>query len=125
MVTFTIAQINDVLNHIKRFIAGRMREKTAINLSDESDNRQYTIAELRNAGWNDFDLVRLMWSDRRTPLAVRIAFQDEKKRLNHLKEFRTLIVSPDDYKLKFTKQVEFLERQLDAINLKEIAEAAE
>ena len=124
MVTFTIAQINDALNHIKRFIADQMREEMAINLSDESDNRQYTIAELRNAGWNDFDLVRLMWSDRRTPLAVRIAFQIEKNRLDHDKALSPLVAPLSGINSKYGRLVEFFEQRLDALK-KEIAEAAE
>ena len=125
MVTFTIAQINGALNHIKRFIADQMREETAINLSDESDNRQYTIAELRNAGWDDFDLVRLMWADERTPWPVLKAFQDEKNRLDHDKAFSPLVAPLSGINSKYGRLVEFFEQRLDAINLKEIAEAAE
>ena len=125
MVTFTIAQINGALNHIKRFIADQMREETAINLSDESDNRQYTIAELRNAGWDDFDLVRLMWADERTPFEALKAFQNEKKRLDRCGEFSPLVAPLDGPNSRYGRLVEFFEQQLDAINLKEIAEAAE
>jgi len=65
MVTFTISQINDALDMIKDHIADQMRERTTIALSYEGNGRQYTLAELRESGWDNFDLVRLMWADER------------------------------------------------------------
>lgn len=125
MVTFTVSQMNDALDLIKDYIANHMRKRLAIDLEDESDNRQYTIAELKDAGWDDFDLVRLMWADERTPWPVLKAFQDEKNRLDHDKAFSPLVAPLDGPNSKFGRLVEFFEHQLDAINLKEIAEAAE
>lgn len=125
MVTFTIAQINAALDHIKRFIADQMRKRTTIDLADVGDCRQYTIAELRDAGWDDFDLVRLMWADERTPFEALKAFQNEKKRLDRCGEFSPLVAPLDGPNSKYGRLVEFFEQQLDAINLKEIAEAAE
>lgn len=125
MVTFTITQINDALDIIKDHIADQMRERTTIALAYEGNGRQYTLADLREAGWDNFDLVRLLWADPRTPWAARIAFKYEKERLDHLKEFRPIVVSPDQYKLKFLRQVEFFEHLLDAYNSKGTTEAAE
>lgn len=125
MVTFTITQINDALDHIKRFIANHIRKRMTINLTDDGDCRKYTIADLREAGWDDFDLVRLLWADPRTPWAARIAFKDEKKRIDRLKEFRTLVTNPDQYKLKFLRRIEFFKHLLDAYNSKGTTEAAE
>jgi len=90
MVTFTITQINDALDMIKDHIADQMRESTTIALSYEGNGRQYTLADLRKSGWDDFDLVRLMWADERTPRPVLKAFQDEKNRLDHDKAFSPL-----------------------------------
>ena len=125
MVTFTVSQINDALNHIKSYIANHMRKSTTINLEDESDNRQYTIAELRDAGWDDFDLVRLMWADERTPWPVLKAFQDEKNRLDHDKSFSPLTAPATGPNSKIGRLVEFFEHQLDAYNAKGNSEAAE
>lgn len=124
MVTFTVSQINDALNRIKSYIANHMRKSTTINLVDESDNRQYTIAELRDAGWDDFDIVRLMWADLRTPWTVLKAFQEEKKRLDHDKAFSLLVAPSSGINSKYGRLVEFFEKRLDALK-KEIAEAAE
>ena len=123
MVTFTISQINDALDHIKRFIADQMRESTTIALSYEGNGRQYTIADLREAGWDNCDIVRLMWADPRTPWSVLKAFQDEKKRLDHCKEFSPLTAPADGPHSKFGRLVEFFEQQLDAYNVKGTAEA--
>jgi len=125
MVTFTVSQINAALDYIKRFIADHMREKTIINLSDGSDSQKYSIADLRDAGWNDYDLVLLLWSDPRTPFEVRKAFQDEKKRLDHCKAFHPLTAPADGPNSKFGRLVEFFEHQLDAYNAKGNSEAAE
>ena len=78
MVTFTVSQINDALDMIKDHIADQMRKRTTIALSYEGNGRQYTLADLRESGWDNFDLVRLMWADERTPWPVLKAFQDEK-----------------------------------------------
>lgn len=123
MVTFTASQINDALDGIKRYIANHMRKSTTINLEDESDNRQYTIAELRDAGWDDFDIVRLMWADLRTPWTVLKAFQEEKKRLDHDKAFSPLVAPLSGINSKYGRLIEFFEQRLDALK-KEIAEAA-
>ncbi|QHJ78257.1 MAG: hypothetical protein [Caudoviricetes sp.] len=125
MITFTVAQINAALDHIKRFIADHMREKTIINLSDGSNSQKYSIADLRDAGWNDYDLVLLLWSDPRTPFEARKAFQDEKKRLGRLKEYSPLFASLNGTNSKFGRLVEFFEHQLDAYNAKGNSEAAE
>ena len=125
MVTYTVSQMNDALDLIKDYIANHMRKRLAIDLEDESDNRQYTIAELKDAGWDDFDLVRLMWADERTPFDALKAFQNEKNRLDRCGEFSPLVAPLDGPNSKFGRLVEFFEHQLDAINLKEIAEAAE
>ena len=125
MVTFTIAQINDALDMIKDHIADQMRKRTTIDLADVGDNRQYTIAELKDAGWDNFDLVRLMWADERTPFEALKAFQNEKKRLDRCGEFSPLVAPLDGPNSRYGRLVEFFEQQLDAINLKEIAEAAE
>lgn len=123
MVTFTLYQINDALDLIKSHIADRMRKRTSIDLEDESDNRQYTIAELRDAGWDDFDIVRLMWADLRTPWTVLKAFQEEKKRLDHDKAFSPLVAPLSGINSKYGRLIEFFEQRLDALK-KEIAEAA-
>lgn len=125
MVTFTVSQMNDALDLIKDYIANHMRKRLAIDLEDESDNRQYTIAELKDAGWDNFDLVWLMWADERTPWSVLKAFQEEKKRLDRCGEFSPLVAPLDGPNSKFGRLVDFFEQQLDAINLKEIVEAAE
>ena len=125
MVTFTISQINDALDHIKRFIADRMRKTTTINLSYEGNGRQYTITDLRKSGWDDLDIVRLMWAAPRTPFEARKAFQDEKKRLDHCKAFHPLTAPADGPNSKFGRLVEFFEQQLDAYNSKDNSEAAE
>lgn len=118
MVTFTVAQINDALDHIMRDIADHMRKETVIGLTDEGDCRSYTIADLREAGWDDCDIVRLMWADRRTPWEAQVAFQDEKKRLDHDKAFSPLVAPATGPNSKFGRLVDFFEQQLDAYNLK-------
>lgn len=125
MITFTISQINDALGHIMRDIADHMRKETAIDLADEGNCRQYTIAELQDAGWDNCDLVRLMWADPRTPFEARKALQDEKKRLDHDKAFSPLFAPLDGTNSKFGRLVEFFEHQLDAYNAKGNSEAAE
>lgn len=125
MVTFTVHQINDALDMIKDHIANHMRKRTTIDLADVGDCRRYTLADLRKSGWDDFDLVRLMWADERTPFDALKAFQNEKNRLDRCGEFSPLVAPLDGPNSKFGRLVEFFEHQLDAINLKEIAEAAE
>ena len=125
MVTFTISQINDALGHIMRDIADHMRKETAIDLTDEGNCRQYTIAELQDAGWDNCDLVRLIWADPRTPFEARKAFQDEKKRLDRLKEYSPLFAPLDGTNSKIGRLVEFFEHQLDAYNAKGNSEVAE
>lgn len=125
MVTFTITQINDALDMIKDHIADQMRKRTTIALSYEGNGRQYTLADLRKSGWDDFDLVRLMWADERTPFEARKAFQDEKKRLDHCKAFHPLTAPADGPNSKFGRLVEFFEHQLDAYNAKGNSEVAE
>lgn len=125
MVTFTVSQINDALDMIKDHIADQMRKRTTIALSYEGNGRQYTLADLRESGWDNFDLVRLMWADERTPFEALKAFQNEKNRLDHDKAFSPLVAPLDGPNSKFGRLVDFFEQQLDAINLKEIAEAAE
>ena len=125
MVTFTISQINDALGHIMRDIADHMRKETVIGLTDEGDSRSYTLADLREAGWDNCDIVRLMWADPRTPFEARKAFQDEKKRLDHCKAFHPLTAPADGPNSKFGRLVEFFEHQLDAYNAKGNSEAAE
>lgn len=116
MVTFTISQINDALDIIKDHIADQMRERTTIALSYEGNGKQYTLADLRESGWGNFDLVRLMWADERTPWPVLKAFQDEKKRLDHCKEFSPLVAPTTGPNSKFGRLVEFFEHLLDAYN---------
>ncbi|WP_278955147.1 hypothetical protein [Bartonella apis] len=125
MITFTISQINDALDMIKDHIADQMRKRTTIALSYESNGRQYTLADLRKSGWDDFDLVRLVWADPRTPFEARKAFQDGKKRLDRLKEYSPLFAPLDGTNSKFGRLVEFFEHQLDAYNAKGNSEAAE
>lgn len=125
MVTFTISQINDALGHIMRDIADHMRKETVIDLTDEGDCRSYTLADLREAGWDNCDIVRLMWADPRTPFEARKAFQDGKKRLDRLKEYSPLFAPLDGTNSKFGRLVEFFEHQLDAYNAKGNSEAAE
>lgn len=125
MITFTISQINDALGHIMRDIADHMRKETVIDLTDEGNCRQYTIAELQDAGWDNCDLVRLMWADERTPFEARKALQDEKKRLDRLKEYSPLFAPLDGTNSKCGRLVEFFEHQLDAYNAKGNSEAAE
>ena len=125
MVTFTVYQMNDALDHIKDYIANHMRKRTTIDLSDAGDCRRYTLADLREAGWDNFDLVRLMWADERTPFEALKAFQNEKNRLDRCGEFSPLVAPLDGPNSKFGRLVDFFEQQLDAINLKEIVEAAE
>ena len=125
MITFTISQINDALGHIMRDIADHMRKETVIDLTDEGDCRSYTLADLREAGWDNCDIVRLVWADPRTPFEARKAFQDEKKRLDRLKEYSPLFAPLDGTNSKFGRLVEFFEHQLDAYNAKGNSEAAE
>ena len=125
MVTFTISQINDALGHIMRDIADHMRKETVIDLTDEGDRRSYTLADLREAGWDNFDLVRLMWADERTPFEALKAFQDEKNRLDHDKSFSPLTAPATGPNSKIGRLVEFFEHQLDAYNAKGNSEAAE
>ena len=125
MVTFTISQINDALGHIMRDIADHMRKETVIGLTDEGDSRSYTLADLREAGWDNCDIVRLMWADPRTPFEARKAFQDEKKRLDRLKEYSPLFAPLDGTNSKFVRLVEFFEHQLDTYNAKGNSEAEE
>lgn len=122
MVTFTHTQINDALSHIMRDIADHMRKETVIDLTDEGDCRSYTLADLREAGWDNFDLVRFMWADERTPWPVLKAFQDEKNRLDHDKAFSPLTAPATGPNSKFGRLVEFFEQQLDAYNVKGTAE---
>ena len=122
MVTFTVSQINDALDMIKDHIADQMRKRTTIALSYEGNGRQYTLAELRESGWDNFDLVRLMWADERTPWPVLKAFQDEKNRLDHDKAFSPLFAPLDGTNSKFVRLVEFFEHLLDAYNSKDTAE---
>lgn len=122
MVTFTITQINDALDMIKDHIADQMRKRTTIALSYEGNGRQYTLADLRKSGWDDFDLVRLMWADERTPWPVLKAFQDEKNRLDHDKAFPPLTAPATGPNSKIGRLVEFFEKQLDAYNQKGTAE---
>lgn len=125
MVTFTVYQMNDALDHIKDYIANHMRKRTTIDLADAGDCRRYTLADLREAGRDNFDLVRLMWADERTPFEALKAFQNEKNRLDRCGEFSPLVAPLDGPNSKFGRLVDFFEQQLDAINLKEIVEAAE
>ena len=125
MVTFTVAQIHDALDNIMRDIADHMRKETAIDLTDEGNCRQYTIAELKDAGWDNCDIVRLVWADPRTPFEARKALQDEKKRLDHDKAFSPLTAPATGPNSKIGRLVDFFEKQLDAYNQKGTAEAAE
>lgn len=125
MVTFTISQINDALGHIMRDIADHMRKETVIDITDEGDCRSYTLADLREAGWDNYDIVRLVWADPRTPFEARKALQDEKKRLDRLKEYSPLFAPLDGTNSKCGRLVEFFEHQLDAYNAKGNSEAAE
>ena len=122
MITFTISQINDALDMIKDHIADQMRKRTTIALSYEGNGRQYTITDLRKSGWDDFDLVRLMWADERTPWPVLKAFQDEKNRLDHDKAFSPLTAPATGPNSKIGRLVEFFEKQLDVYNQKGTAE---
>lgn len=122
MVTFTHTQINDALDRINNYIAIKMIENIEINLFDESNGRQYTLDDLRDRGWSDYDLIRLMWADPRTPWPILIAFQDEKNRLN--KEYYPLSALADGPHSKFVRLVEFFEHLLDAYNSKDTAEMA-
>ena len=123
MVTFTVKQINDALDHIKSYIANHMRKETVIDLTNEGDCRQYTIAELRDAGWNNIDLTRLMWFDQRTPWFARMVFQDAKNRLDHCTYFSPLFAPSDGPNSKYGRLVAFFERLLDADNPNDMLEA--
>ena len=65
------------------------------------------------------------WADERTPFEALKAFQNEKNRLDRCGEFSPLVAPLDGPNSKFGRLVDFFEQQLDAINLKEIVEAAE